>query len=255
MNNTHQTLYEWTPQGVTTHKGALPPEILLCIHINGKELLRIAATPILQEALVAGFLYYSNVIQSRDEIKVLRQNDEGTCVDVWLSHEVETGTLKNPLLTSGCGMGVILGDLYQLAAPLKNPLHIEPQDLANMMTELHIKAELYQKTQGIHASALFTPEGKLLVLAEDVGRHNTVDKILGTCLLQGIPTGGTILLTTGRVSSEMISKAAKLRTPIVGSLTALTSTAVAFAEKWKITGVGYIRNTKMRIYTHPQRIL
>jgi len=101
---------------------------------------------------------------------------------------------------------------------------------------------------------LFTPTGEALATMTDVGRHNTLDKLLGACLLGGRCMEGNVLLTTGRLSSEMVSKAARMRVPITASLRAVTSTAVELAEAWGITAVGYVRGQQMIVYSHPERL-
>lgn len=121
------------------------------------------------------------------------------------------------------------------------------------MRLLYQEAEAYRAAGGIHASALSNGE-RLLVVAEDVGRHNTLDKIRGECTLKGIPTKERIILTTGRISSEMVSKAVGMETPILISRTSPTDLAVRLADSWGITLVGYARGKRINLYTHPARI-
>jgi FdhD protein len=254
----------WTPQGVAAESTALPEEVPLCIQINGSQLISIAASPTQREALVLGFLHYAGLIRTASEVRVLHFSHRPTdntaatqyniCADVWLDHDVEA--LPAPWMrTSGCGSGVILGELREPPEVLQHPLQIMPELLIEMRQRLQNGASMYHETRGVHASGLFTPEGELLALAEDIGRHNTLDKLLGLCLMHNIKSDGMILFTTGRISSEMMSKAAWLRTPIVGSMTAPSSLAAALAETWGITIAGYVRSGQVRIYTHPWRIL
>ncbi len=249
-----RTVHFWSPESVQTRHVALPPESQLCLQVNGEQLLRIAATPFQQKALAVGFLYYSGIITTLDEIAVMHLSAEGTCVDVWLTHGVEKAK-RGPLLTSGCGMGQVLDELYAPLQPLRDDLRQNPETLLKMMATLQAKAELYHHTQGVHAAGIFSPAGDLLLIAEDIGRHNSLDKLLGLSLLERIDTEGRVLLTTGRVSSEMVSKAARMGTPIVASLSAFSSMAAALAQGWGITGAGYVRGKGMRIYTHPERLL
>lgn len=254
----------WTPQGAVTEFTALPEEIPFCIQINGSQLISIAASPTQREALILGFLHYAGLIRAVTEVRVLhfshRPTDNTTvtehniCADVWLDHDVDT--LPAPWMrTSGCGSGVILGELREPPEVLQHPLQIAPELLIEIRQKLQESASMYHETRGVHASGLFTPEGELLALAEDIGRHNTLDKLLGLCLMHDIKSDGMILFTTGRISSEMMSKAAWLRTPIVGSMTAPSSLAAALAEAWGITVTGYVRTGQVRVYTHPWRIL
>lgn len=247
--------YIWTPAGVTTQAIRLSEESFLRIHVNGNELLKIATTPAQQEALVVGFLAHAGLIESPEEIKVLHLTPESQCVDVWLNHEIDPAPQEH-LLTSGCGGGVALGTLYHPQTPLESsPWHVPPGTLLHMMGTLQTQAVLHRQHGGTHASALFRPDGELLTIAEDIGRHNTLDKLLGHCLLQKIDSAGTVLLTTGRVSSEMISKAARLHTPVVASLKGFSAIAVQMAETWNITAVGYVRGKRVEVYTHPERVL
>lgn len=245
-------VYQWTAQGLTPRQVRLPAEIQLSLHINGQEWIALAASPQQLEALVIGFLYYANLIQSPADIAALHFS-QGPCADVWLAHD--PGPLPSrQLLTSGCGGGTVMGELYRPAAPLPPDSPLNPATLPAMMRTLQQQATLYHQTHGVHSSGLFTPEGALLLLAEDIGRHNTLDRLMGLALLQQVATAGLILLTTGRISSEMLSKAARMGTPIVASLTAVSSLAVTLAEEAGITVIGYLRGERWRLYTHPERL-
>ncbi len=254
----------WTPEGITLEPVVLPAEVVLCVQVNGTQLVSIAASPTQQEALVLGFLHYAGLIRAAAEVRALhfsyRLADSGPatrhtlCADVWLDHDVDP-LPDSWMRTSGCGSGVVLGELREPNQPLAHQLVIAPHRLIEMRQTLQAEAVLYQQTRGTHASGLFTPEGDLLALAEDIGRHNTLDKLLGLCLLHGIKSEEMILFTTGRISSEMMSKAAWMRTPFVSSMTAPSSMAVTLAESWGITTVGYVRAGQIRIYAHPWRLL
>ncbi len=249
-----RTIYTWKQGELKTKTVSLPPEEQFCIQVNGQEIVRLMASPNQRQALVVGFLAYTGLLQDPAEISALHFAAHNTCVDVWLDHAIDVSSAA-PLLTSGCGMGTVLGQLYNPPAPLQHDFSVQPEALFEMMFTLQANASLYHESRGMHASALFSPTGELLALAEDIGRHNTLDKLLGWALLTGRETDGSVLVTTGRISSEMISKAARLRTPIVGSLTALSSRATELAEIWGITTVGYIRQGQLTVYTHPWRVL
>ncbi len=122
------------------------------------------------------------------------------------------------------------------------------------MIEMHSGAQRYQQARGIHTAALASAE-RLLLQTEDIGRHTALDKLRGAALVQGLATSGMILLTSGRISSEMINKARRFETPIVCSRTSPTSTSVALAEAWGITIVSYLRQNRMRVYTHVERVI
>ncbi len=157
------------------------------------------------------------------------------------------------ILTSGCGGGVTFDDLSGDRPPLQSDLHISLAQVSALMRQLNESASLYRASRGVHTSTLTDGE-RLLVLAEDVGRHNTLDKIRGACLLGNIPTRDRILVSSGRISSEMITKARKMEAPIVISRTSLTITSIRLAKAWNITLIGYVRGRQMRIYAGAERV-
>jgi FdhD protein len=136
---------------------------------------------------------------------------------------------------------------------LQSDRTIRVTQIFEMMRMLNTSAKLYRECRGVHTSALTDGE-RLLAIAEDVGRHNTLDKIRGDCLMRGVGTHDHMLITTGRVSSEMITKAAKMRVPIVVSRTSPTHLALELAHAWNITLVGYARAGEMQVYCGIERI-
>lgn len=138
--------------------------------------------------------------------------------------------------------------------PINSRGTIGPAQLGELIVGLQTRNSLYARARGVHTAALSDGQ-QLVVVAEDVGRHNTVDRLRGECLRQGIDPAGMILLATGRVSSEMISKAARMGCPIVASRTSPTSISVGLAREWNITLCGYVRRNRMNVYTHPERLV
>jgi FdhD protein len=232
-------------------EGAITEEILLCIHVNGVELATFMCTPHDPDELALGFLRSEGIIQSLDDVRVLTISEKGTCVDVWLNRS-DFEPPSRRIITSGCGGGVTFDDLTSRHAPLNTHVTITPKQIFERMRELYQIGKLYQATQGIHSSALSDGE-RLILMAEDVGRHNTIDRLWGKAMKAGIPTKGLVLLATGRISSEMLGKAAKMEVPIVASRTAATSLSIALAQAWNITVIGYVRRNSLRVYTAPER--
>ncbi|GAB4579978.1 MAG: formate dehydrogenase accessory sulfurtransferase FdhD [Anaerolineales bacterium] len=226
-------------------------EATACVSVNGVELATFMCTPRNLDWLGVGFLFNEGIITSADEIATLHISDS-QCVDIWLTHAFTPP--ERLIVTAGCGGGVTFDDLSTQYEPLTDDLRVAPETLAERMRQLHQGAELYQRSRGIHTAVLATPSDTLLQV-EDLGRHNCLDKLAGAALLQGISTPGHLLLSSGRLSSEMINKARRLGTPIVCSRTSPTSLSVALAEAWNITIVAYLRQERMRIYTHPERVL
>lgn len=230
---------------------AIVAETILCIHVNGQELATLMASPVDQEALALGFLWLEGFIESREEVELLQVVGEGNCVDVWLRHEIKKP--ERTIKTSGCGGGVTFDDLTAARPPVVSDLQATPQQIIARYNELRAIESIYQHTRGIHASALCTPD-QILLTAEDVGRHNTLDKLAGKALQAEISTAGRMIVTTGRVSSEMLGKAAKMGAPIVASRTSPTSRSLALAQAWNITLIGYVRMGGMRVYAHAYRV-
>lgn len=233
--------------------GAIVEETQLCISVNGEELATLMASPCQQEALAVGFLANEGIIRSRHDIRHLHLSRSGSCVDVWL-HDTEFQKPRKFIITAGCGGGITFDDLSQQQAPLVSHLKATPEQLASLMRQMHLGASLYQEARGIHTAVLATPH-EILLQVEDVGRHNCLDKLRGLALMTDVPTNGRILLSSGRISSEMIAKARKMGIPIVCSRTSPTSLSVSLAEAWQLTIVAYLRQDRMRLYTHPYRIL
>jgi FdhD protein len=232
--------------------GEVVDESQSCISVNGQELSTFMCSPRELEWMALGFLYNEGLIQSREEVRSLHIAANENCVDVWL-HDLDKELPKKFIITAGCGGGVTFDDLSHKHDPLVSTLAVRPQQLAGLMRQLHQGAELYQRARGIHTAVLADGE-QILIQVEDIGRHNCLDKLAGAALVKGLETNGRILLSSGRISSEMINKARRLGTPIVCSRTSPTSLSVALAESWNMTIVAYIRQDRMRVYTHPERL-
>jgi len=217
----------------------------LTIHVNGEKFLTLLCSPMMLEALVVGYLWMEKVIGGMDEIAQIAVSAVDGRADVTLTHPVTLPTER--ILTSGCGGGITFRIDHRLFPRLESSLRVRPPVLAEGMKLLFQAATHYQRSRGIHGAALMDGS-RLLVMAEDVGRHNAVDKIKGQALLDGIPTHDRILLSTGRISSEMLLKAARMGVPVVASRTSPTEMAVALAEQLNITVCGYVRPDGLNLY-------
>ena len=225
----------------------------LTIYVNGHELVTLMCTPLDPMQLALGFLANEELIHSLDEVEISHICPSGGCVDLWLNHSIQGRTLRR-VITSGCGGGTTFAELAAYRAPLQSDRRIEPHQLGALMVQLQDRSSLYARSRGVHTSGLSDGE-HLLFVAEDVGRHNTLDRLRGECLRQRVDSYGMILLTTGRISSEMIIKAAHMNCPIVASRTSPTSLSVGLARAWNITLCGYVRRHRMNVYAHPERLL
>jgi len=211
------------------------------------------ATPQEQDLLALGFMKNEGLIDTLAEIEILHTSKAGCCVDVWLNRPFEAP--ERVIITSGCGGGVTFDDPTVGIKPLQSALRIQPKMLHQAFRKLQPPNSLYARSRGVHAAGLLDPQtGELAAIVEDVGRHNTIDKLTGCCLKHSIETQDKVLLATGRTSSEMMRKAAVMGCPIVASRTSPTSLSVEMARSWNITLVGYVRTGGMRVYSHPERM-
>jgi FdhD protein len=227
----------------------VPGEMALTIYINGLELVTMMCTPTKLTPLVLGFLYSEGIIKSVKDVASMRVCEEESLADVKLN----TSDFKLPTkrtLTSGCGGGIALTSQAQ---KVSSHLVVSPTEVLSLMKQLHEQSELYRLCGGVHTSALADTKN-LLVVAEDIGRHNTLDRIQGECLLSGMTTKDKLLLSTGRLSSEMVLKAAKMEMPVVVSRSSPTERAISLARDLGITVVGYARASRLSVYSHPERI-
>jgi FdhD protein len=228
-------------------------ETPVSLTVNGQVWISFMCTPVNLEALAVGFLYNEGIIESMDEVADARLCEHGDNVDVWLNHEVSQPTSWRR--TSGCTGGVTAVDL--LAKPnvsfAENSLKVEPEAVCQLVEKLFESQSLYRETGGVHTSALSDGE-KIILSAEDIGRHNTLDKISGLCLMNGIFPETRILITTGRISSEMLQKAARIEAPILISRTSPSSLSIEMAERYGITLIGYARKHRFNVYSNGHRV-
>lgn len=232
--------------------GEVVEETLACISVNGEELATFMCSPHDLDKMALGFLYNEELINGLEDVRTWHVS-KSACVDVWL-HDMDFERPQRMIVTAGCGGGVTFDDLSQRHEPLHSELQATPEQLAGLMRQMHLGAALYQRARGIH-TAVLAENDSVLLQVEDVGRHNCLDKLQGAALLEKVHTRDRILLSSGRISSEMINKARRLETPIICSRTSPTSLSVALAETWNLTIVAYLRQSRMRVYTHPERIL
>ena len=248
----HPTVYQ-LKQGESwqTVAAGVIEETTVCLHVNGQELTAFMCTPLNLEALALGFLRAEGIIAGAQEVALIELIHGGACLDVWLDHEVSLP--GRPIRTSGCSGGVTFDDLTAQRPPLPDGPTLSAQQVIDRYFELRDAEVLYPISRGVHSSALATTEGLLLV-AEDVGRHNTLDKLWGMAMQQGIDPAGCLILTTGRISTEMLGKAAKMGVPLIASRSSPTSRSLALAAAWQMTVIGYIRRDSLRLYTGAGRI-
>ncbi len=226
-------------------KGDVVREQPLTVYVNGERFLTLLCSPFQLEPLVLGYLWMEKVITGLDEVAELQISEVDGRAEVTLRQPVTLPTER--ILTSGCGGGITFRIDPRLFLRITSDVRVSPADLGNRMHDLLREAVHYHASRGIHGAAL-ADRDRVLLVAEDVGRHNAVDKLMGLALQRGIATTDRILLSTGRVSSEMLLKAARMSVPIVASRTSPTEMAVALAEQLGVTVVGYLRGESLNLY-------
>lgn len=228
-------------------------ETPVSLTVNGGVWITFMCTPIHLEELALGFLFNEGTINDMGDVADVRLCEHGDNVDVWLNFDAQQPA--NWRRTSGCTGGMTAVDL--LAKPnvnlAANRFQVQPEAALGMVEQLFESQELYRDTGGVHTSALSDGE-KVILAADDIGRHNTLDKLAGMCLRQNIRPQNRILITTGRVSSEMLQKAARLETPILISRTSPSSLSIEMAQRYGITLIGYARRHRFHVYSHGERV-
>lgn len=230
-------------------------EAPVSLTVNGEAWLTFMCTPLDLEALAVGFLFNEGLIQSREEIADVRVCSTGDNVDVWTVKSLAKPSQWRR--TTGCTGGVTSVDAQNglpWTPEITNGGLLNPKQIDELIANLFEAQVLYKQSGGVHTSLLTDGLGNR-VTAEDIGRHNTLDKIAGRCLLETVHFERRILLTTGRISSEMLQKAARLQAAFVISRTSPSSLSISLAEKYGITLIGYARRSRFTIYAHFARVL
>jgi len=210
------------------------------------------------EYLAVGFLLSEGFIKKGTGIKHITLSEKGWYIRIDL--EKNFPSVKDPsfkrVIGSGCSGAVTFyrGIDAQDCTPIKSQVKYSHKGIVNLMRELQERSLTFKDTGGVHSCALCNQEG-IEVFAEDIGRHNAVDKVFGECFIGGIFTQDKVILTSGRVSSEILIKVAKRKIPIIASHSAPTDLALGLAEKLNLTLIGFVRGQRMNIYTHNYRII
>lgn len=220
------------------------------ISVNGKEVLSLYCTPVMVRELVIGMFMTEDIIKGGwCAERMTIHYGEDVLVDIPAEGEAE---MDGAVITSGCIGGITFPKRLSLKK-IHDPFSITAEKIKSLFRRFQNASELYKLTGCVHSAALSNGD-EMFCLAEDIGRHNAVDKVIGYAILENIPFKGSIMLASGRLSSEIVSKCAKWGVPIVASRTSPTSLAVEIAERAGLTVVGFVRADRLNVYTNPQRI-
>ena len=240
-----------SPRGWEEQPARIIRESIVSLTVNGATWLSFTCTPTHLEELCVGFLFNDNIIKAADEVEVVKVCENGQNVDIWLNRSVERPSQWRR--TSGCTGGVTTDGNHSVVT-VKAIRRIYADQVMNGMEQLLHAQQLYRETRGVHCSAI-SDGTNLRLIAEDIGRHNTLDKLAGLWLKRKVDFQPEILFTTGRISSEMLEKSARLGVAVVVSRTSPTSLSIERAEESGITIIGYARRDQFTVYAHPERLV
>ena len=226
-------------------------EIAVLLMVNGEDWLTLRCSPVDLEEMGVGFLFNLGIINKFSEIKELKLC-ERNILDIWLDHSANKPVFYER--TSGCTAGALFKSENLNLEPVETFSVFSNSQIYNLLKKfLSEQDKIRNEVRGLHSSALSDGEN-IILLSSDIGRHNTLDKLAGFWLKTIPHPSARIFLCTGRISSEMLLKCARMRSQIILSLSTPTAQAVMDAEKLGITLIGYARSNSFSVYSFPQRI-
>ena len=243
---------------LSTVQDEIVTEFPLTIFVNDEEFATMVCTPIHFEEMVIGFLASEGVIRFRDDIKTLTIDESRGYAYISLHSKMTTSQQLHSkrFIGSCCGKSrqFYFHNDARTAKTSTATTTITPSQCSNLMRQMQDESIVFQETGGVHNAALCTPV-ELIVSRTDIGRHNALDKLYGHSLINRIPVRDKVIVFSGRISSEVLLKAAKIGVGIVLSKSAPTDLALKLAEDLNITAVGFIRGDSFNVYSHPERIV
>ena len=242
------------------------------IRIGQQSLIVVMRTPGHDFELAAGFLYTESLIKSVDDIEIIAfcenvntkteilsefQNIVNVRLTTDLNLEKHDGWQRNFHANASCGLcgKMTIESVRNQVEPLNTDIKLNQSVFYSLNDRLRKAQTVFEKTGGLHAAGLFDENGELLIIREDIGRHNAVDKVIGQALLSDLlPLDRYILMVSGRASFEIVQKALFARIPFVVAVSAASTLAVELAQEGNLTLIGFMRGERMAVYSHPQRI-
>jgi FdhD protein len=220
----------------------------LPIYVNGQHLVTASITPVMEKEFVIGYLFGQGFINGLEEVISVEIEDSAAQVQLKDTGKPGAGTGKASYRIVSGGGRVAYADAADLPE-IRNHRKIRQQIIFKAMNILFETARMYRETEGVHAAGLFTTEASLVCIVEDIGRHNTLDKVIGYALLNKVDCGNTFLVSTGRMASEMVAKICRAGIPVVATKTAVTDKGREIGRKQGLTIIGFVRDAGTRINT------
>ncbi|WP_040212372.1 formate dehydrogenase accessory sulfurtransferase FdhD [Clostridium polynesiense] len=222
--------------------------------VNNTKLLTFMCTPKSLKELAVGYLFTSGIVSSLEEIYTLGACDDMKKIFITLGKNVLKEDFRlNTVLASSCGSGVQFTEDFYNKEINNSPFSVNMEDLKGLAKEMFSEAEMYKSHGGVHCSCIVDGK-KILALREDVGRHNAVDKSAGKSVLLGVDFNDTALISTGRISADMILKAVNIGIPIIATRSIPTSLALDIAKRFNITLIGRIASSRPAVYNGIERV-
>ena len=238
-----------TEQGKSKVKDVVVREFPLAIVLNNQELVTLLCSPTDLEYLAVGFLLSEGLIKSKDDIKKMVTDDRRGVVQVETGGGVDVPV--KPVLASGGGRSALPCRAQRVRT--EPQVKLPASQIFSLMEAFVQRSRVFEATGGVHSAALCDAKD-ILVFSEDIGRHNAIDKIFGECLLRDITTDNRLIITSGRVSSEILLKVARRNIPILISKSAPTDSGIRLASDLGVTLIGFVRGKKMNIYANSRRV-
>jgi FdhD protein len=238
----------------TILKDAIAIEEETNLYINGDLYVTFHHSPSQIKELVIGFLLTEGIIEKLED--VCKMEFSGKNIYIELSEEKSFKTQeKHRLITTFCGGSGLPPHMLKVAQKLRfNKIEVSGESILKAVNILNFNASIYRVSGGTHAAALTDKDGELIAFAEDIGRHNAVDKVIGEAAIKGVDFSRTMLASSGRLTSEIVIKDVQMGIPILISLSAPTNMGVRIAESFDLTLIGFARGKRFNIYTSPNRI-
>jgi FdhD protein len=245
-----------TKEGRSPIEKTVAREFLLTIFLNGQELVTLLCSPKDMRYLAVGFLVSEGLLKSKDEIKKIEVDEwEGVVrVETNGGTELDSRFFAKRLIASGCGGGAAFYNDADIAVPkVESRMEISTDEVLTLVKEFQHNSVVYLSTHGVHSAALCDRQ-TIQIFSEDIGRHNAIDKIFGKCLLEDIAVNDRVIVSSGRISSEIVHKVVKRGIPIIISVAAPTSLGVKVAENYGITLIASVSGKKFDVYTNDWRV-
>lgn len=227
------------------------------LFLNGRELVTLLCAGHHLDELAVGFLHAEGFVDTPEDLTAIRVDAENGRVqlETRVPSDLPENLWAKRTVTSGCGKGTLFYNALDalLAVPVESPLRVSAAAVRERMADLNQLSRTYRRTHGVHNTALADADG-ILVFRDDIGRHNAVDMLVGHAFLERLPLQSTMLLTTGRLTSEILIKAAKVGIPLLISRNTATTLAIELAATLNITLIGYVRAGNFTVYTGVDRI-